>query len=150
MTKRAAGVHASAECFSGVNALRALFSCVVALLAFNYAAFGATNTFEMGTSWNTGVDWSSGSVPAATDALLISQAAYGGVLPDMTLDNSFTVQTLSFDTGTDNFSIDANVSGTTVQTLTFNGGTNALGGAAMVGSVPGTSVTKASEHIGYT
>lgn len=78
-------------------------------------------------------------MPASTDAVLLSQSFYGinnnnnAAIPNTTRDNSFTIQTLGFDTGADVFSIDANASGiVTAQTLTLTGGTNALGGTDQI------------------
>ena len=76
----------------------------------------ATVTFTgPGTTWNSGADWSSTLTPQLTDDLLFNS-------PFATsLDASFSVQTLSFNTGSGSVSIDANASGTNGQTLTLNG-----------------------------
>lgn len=69
-------------------------------------------------------------------------------VPSLTLDNSFTIQTLSFDTGTDVFGIDANAAGNTAaQTLTLSGGTNALGTADLVDV---SAATTGTINIGVT
>ena len=92
---------------------------------------GATVTFTgTGATWNQASDWTSNpAFPQSTDDLLFSNG-YA-----TTLDNSFTVQSMSFDIGSGTASIDANASGTTGQTLTLNGdgvGNDALGHSGML------------------
>ncbi len=114
-------------------------SIAAVLAAGNFSASGAAVTFNgAGTSWNQGADWSSGLTPQLTDDLLFTGAAA------TTLDASFSVQSLSFNTGSATVSIDANSSGTTGQTLTLTGdgstGSDALGSTGMLLDL-GTSMT---------
>ena len=104
-------------------------------------SLSATNVFDAGASWDVAADWSLGHVPSSTDALEFNHAAFG-TEPNTTLDGSFTVQTLSFDTGADVFGINANAAGyTTAQTLTLNGGTNALGTTDLIATSSTTTGT---------
>ncbi len=93
-------------------------------LALNSLAL--VNTFNgSGTSWNVGTDWSLGSIPQGTNAVLFNSSSLQSGSTS-TLDNSYSFQTLSFDTGSSPVNIDANASGTTGRALTLTGGTSAF------------------------
>lgn len=67
------------------------------------------------------------------------------------LDNTFTAETLSFDTGANVFGIDANASESTARTLTLTGGTNALGMSdliALSGTTTGTVTLGGTARVG--
>ena len=100
---------------------------VATAFAIGPTAGAANNTFNgTGTSWNAGGNWSTGLTPASTDALLINSSSLASGTAE-TIDNSFTVQTLSFDTGSNNVNVNTNSTGSIVRTLTLSGGTDALG-----------------------
>src|SRR5262245_49256227 len=96
---------------------------ITALLVAESAS-AATNLFDgPGTSWSDPANWSLGTTPAPTDALL-----FDGTFLNTTLDGSFSSETLSFNSGGASLTIEANTSGALPQSLTLTGGTNALGG----------------------
>ena len=117
---------------------------VVAVFAANSAP-AATNTF-LGTgtnTWNLLSNWGLGATPGATDALLFDSSS----LLTTTLDASWTSQTLAFDTGANNLTIDANASGAVARTLTLSGGTNALGGTDLIAT---SATSTGTINIGTT
>ncbi len=128
-------------------------SIAIALISAGGMSSRAT-TFDgngqaTGTTWNSGINWDSGLTPQPTDALLINAASLAAGTSE-TLDASFTVQTLSFDTPTGStLSIDANSASsgvTTPQTLTLTGGTNALGTTDLID----VSATSGTINLGTT
>lgn len=92
----------------------------------------AVDQFQSGTTWSDPSAWTNG-VPDISSAVLIDHGFLNPV-PNLTLDDSIGVQTLSFNTGSDVFSIDANAgSNSTLETLLIGGGgTNALGTADLI------------------
>jgi len=130
--KRSREAHAR-----GANIQRCLLP-LLAILA-GASAIGATNTFNgTVTSWNNSSGWSAGATPASTDALLINSSSLASGTTE-TIDNSFTVQNLSFDTGSNASTINTNATGTTAQTLTLTGGTDALGNVSSIDLSPTTT-----------
>jgi hypothetical protein len=122
-----------------------LTTSILALIAIQSAS-GATNLFTgAGTSWDTGGDWSNG-LPQLSDALLFNGTSFTNG-PALTLDSSFTVQTLSVDTGTTAVTIDSSGSSSGTNTLTLGGGTNALGTADLIDL---SSSTTGPVNIGTT
>ena len=128
-------------------------SIASALILSNSPAAASTITFTgTGTTWNQGADWSSGLTPQLTDDLLFSAAAA------TTLDASFSVQSLSFNTpGSGAVSIDANSAGTSGRTLTLTGditGNDALGNTGMLldlgNSMTGTVNIGTATGVGTT
>lgn len=116
---------------------------VIAVLGAESAS-GATNLLDgPGGSWNDPANWSLGTVPSATNALLLDATS-----PLVSsLDLLFTSQTLAFDTGSGVLNINANASGTTGQTLTLTGGTNALGGTSLLET---SATTTGTINLGAT
>ena len=115
--------RAQADASPLARASRRLALFAFAVLLASHSAQGATNRFSTGTSWNVPSDWSLGTTPTSGDALLFSTVAPATT----TLDNSFTADTLSFNTP-NTMAIDANASGTTAQTLTLNNTTTDANG----------------------
>lgn len=115
-------------------------------LVFCPSSQAATNTLKPGTnlSWGVSGNWSLGTTPAATDALLLdgSSATTSG------LASSPSVQTLSFNTGSNAITINSTTTTATGgRTLTLNGGTNALGNTDLLDL---SSTTNGSVTIGGT
>lgn len=123
---------------------RPLCFFATSLLGVSSNSRAATNLFQgPGTSWNALGNWSLGTVPAATNALLLN-----GTSPlTSSLDANFTSQTLSFDTGANNLNLNANGSGTTARVLTLTGGTNALGGTELIAT---SATTAGIFNVGTT
>lgn len=110
---------------------------IVAALAGHSAQAGTNKQVGPNTSWSDPLSWSLGTVPGAGDALLFDTSS----LLNTTLDNSYTSQTLSFDTGANSLTIDANAVASGAQTLTLSGGTNALGGSELIATSATTTGT---------
>ena len=132
---------------SAGSAILPLAASITSALALGtFSASAATVSFTgPGTTWNQGADWSSTLTPQLTDDLLFSAAVA------TTLDASFSVQSLSFNTGSGTVSIDANSAGTAGQTLTLTGdasGSDALGNTGMLLDL-GSSMT-GTVNIGTT
>lgn len=122
------------------RAKRLILANTVAGLVVSLAipSLASTNIFNGGTpSWNVLSNWSLGHVPNSTDALFLNSPT----TTNSQLDNDYTAQTQSFDTGSANFNIDANSSGTTTRTLTLTGGTNANGGSDLISLSANTTGT---------
>ncbi len=105
-----------------------------------------------GTDWSLAADWTNlttglNGLPQASDDLLINSASLAAGSTDA-LNAALTVQTLSFDIGTNSITINANASGTTGQTLTLNGtsGTDALGNQTTL--IDLSSATTGTVNIG--
>ncbi len=128
--------------------LSILTSSIAALVILGGAssAFGGTvNLNGSGTSWGLTADWSSGLLPQPGDALLINGSSLTAGFTE-TLDASYSVQTLSFDTGSAVVNLNANANGTAIQTLTLTGGTDALG--ATVNLIDLSGATTGTVNIG--
>ncbi len=113
----------------------------LAALLSVFTARADPNRFRTGTRWNISSDWDTFNLPTTAEALLFDHT-YLSVIPTTTLGNSFTVQTLGFDTGSDFFSIEANPTATTPRTLSLTGGGfNAVGGTASLAMSANTTGT---------
>ena len=101
---------------------------------------GAVNLWTNGDgngSWTDALNWGQHLPPAASDALLFTDA---GTSSPLALNGSFTAGSLAFNAA-NAVTIDANASSTGLQALTLTGGGNALGGGpgvALSSSTPGT------------
>ena len=82
------------------------------VVAADQSVYAGTNTFTGTgtTSWNLPGNWSSGTLPAASDALLINSTSLNAGTTE-TLDASDGFQSLSFDLGSSSVSLNANASG---------------------------------------
>jgi len=99
------------------------------VVSLAFPSLANTNIFSgIGASWNALANWSLGHTPSSTDALFFNSSTTG----NSQLNNSYTAQTLSFDTASASFNIDANSSGGVSQVLTLTGGTNANGGTDLI------------------
>jgi len=110
-------------------------------------AFGDVNDFTgPGTSWDVASSWSLQNTPQPTDALLIDANSLNAGTVE-SLDASYTVQTLSFDTGAGILSLNASATAATNQTLTLTGGTNALATSDLIAT---SAATTGAINIGAT
>lgn len=93
------------------------FAVVICTLCANYA-FSATVTWtgNNNTDWNTGANWSGGSVPSSSDDVVINN---GSASNQPVLDASRTIQSISISAGT----LDLSGNTLTVSTASFTGGT---------------------------
>ncbi|EDY16999.1 autotransporter-associated beta strand repeat protein [Chthoniobacter flavus Ellin428] len=109
------------------------------LVSLAFPSLASINIFNgsINSSWANAGNWSLSHVPNSIDGLFFNSSTTG----NSQLNNSWSTQTLSFDTGSDSFGIDANFAGTTTRTLVFVGGTNANGGADLISLSANTTGT---------
>jgi len=120
----------------------AILAAAVGAVAVTGAARAAVDTFDNGGStsgsWDDGQNWVDNTKPTSTDDVLLDNSAFvsPAVLPTtLALDNSFTIKTLTLNSGVTT-TLQANTTTSTTRVLTLNG--DGAGGADLI-TVSGAS-----------